>query len=93
MDLRRRGMLVNHKRVARMMQEDNLLAARHSEWLKAKDRGDELEIYLNLASRLKISGTNQLWIGDITFIRLDREFVYLAVGPRRLLSQSRGVGA
>jgi transposase InsO family protein len=39
----------------------------------------ELEIYLNLASRMKVRGPNQLWIADITYIRLKAEFVYLAV--------------
>lgn len=78
-ELRRRGMAVNHKRVARMMQEDNLLAARKTEWLRATGRADEQEIYLNLARRLKTSGINQLWIADITFVRLKTEFLYLAV--------------
>jgi len=79
MELRHRGMAVNNKRVARMMQEDNLLAARHSEWLRASGPAYELEIYLNLAKRMKISGTNQLWFADITFVRLKTEFIYLAV--------------
>ncbi|HMD10172.1 MAG TPA: IS3 family transposase [Candidatus Acidoferrum sp.] len=78
-ELRRRGLAVNHKRVARMMQADNLLAIRNCEWLGATDSNTELEIYLNLASRLKISGTNQLWVADMTYIRLRTEFVYLAV--------------
>jgi transposase InsO family protein len=63
-ELRRRGMAVNHRRVARMMQADNLLAIRNCEWLGATDSNTELEIYLNLASRLKISGPNQLWVAD-----------------------------
>jgi putative transposase len=79
MELRHRGMAVNHKRVARMMQEDNLLAVRHAEWLRASGPAYELEIYLNLAKRIKISGTNQLWIADITFVRLKTEFIYLAI--------------
>jgi putative transposase len=79
MELRHRGMAVNHKRVAQMMQEDNLLVARHTEWLRASGPAYELEIYLNLAKRMKISGTNQLWIADITFVRLKTEFIYLAV--------------
>ena len=38
-----------------------------------------LEVYLNLAGRMKLTGINQLWVADITYIRLQREFVYLAV--------------
>ena len=43
------------------------------------DSKHELEVYLNLASRMKLTGINQLWVADITYIRLQREFVYLAV--------------
>jgi len=78
-ELRQRGMLVNHKRVARMMRKDNLLTVRHRELLRAAAPSGDLEIYLNLASRLKVGGPNQLWIADITYIRLKTEFVYLAV--------------
>ena len=45
----------------------------------ATDRCDELEIYLNLARRVKVRGPNQLWIADMTYVRLKAEFVYLAV--------------
>jgi hypothetical protein len=41
--------------------------------------GHELEVYLNLAVRMKVTGINQLWVADITYIRLAAEFVYLAV--------------
>jgi putative transposase len=78
-ELRRLGMLVNHKRVARMLREDNLLAIRNRESSRATEENDGLEIYLNLARRLKICGTNQLWIADITYVRLKTEFIYLAV--------------
>jgi putative transposase len=78
-ELRRRGLAVNHKRVARMMQADNLLAIRNRAWLGATDSNTGLEIYLNLASRLKISGPNQLWVADMTYIRLRTEFISLAV--------------
>jgi putative transposase len=78
-ELRRRGMMVNHKRVSRMMRADNLLMIRNRERKPVTDPEHELEIYLNLASRMKVSGLNQLWIADITYIRLKAEFVYLAV--------------
>jgi putative transposase len=78
-ELRRRGMLVNHKRVARLMREDNLLAIQPRAFVVTTDSDHELEVYLNLASRMTLTGTNQLWVGDITYIRLHREFVFLAV--------------
>jgi transposase InsO family protein len=78
-ELRRRGMAVNHKRVARIMREDNLLAVQPRAFVVTTDSQHKLEVYLNLAARLKLTGINQLWVADITYIRLRREFVYLAV--------------
>ena len=78
-ELRRRGMIVNHKRVARIMREDDLLAMQPRAFMVTTDSDHELEVYLNLASRMKLTGVNQLWVGDITYIRLKSEFVYLAV--------------
>jgi transposase InsO family protein len=78
-ELRRRGMLVNHKRVARLMREDNLLAAQPKSFVVSTESDHQLEVYLNLAKRMKLTGVNQLWVADITYIRLKREFVFLAV--------------
>ncbi len=78
-ELRRRGMLVNHKRVARMMREDGLLGIQPRAFVVTTDSDHELEVYLNLARRMKLTGINQLWVADITYIRLQAEFVYLAV--------------
>jgi len=78
-ELRRRGMQVNHKRVARLMRQDNLLAVQPKSFVVTTDSAHELEVYLNLASRMKLTGVNQLWVADITYIRLCREFVFLAV--------------
>jgi transposase InsO family protein len=78
-ELRRGGMLVNHKRVARIMHEDNLLAVQPRAFVVTTDSQHALEVYLNLAGRMKLTGINQLWVADITYIRLHREFVYLAV--------------
>ena len=78
-ELRARGMIVNHKRVVRVMREDNLLAVR-KEWFRPVAHSlRAVRIYLNLASRMTVSGPNQLWAADITYIRLACEFVYLAV--------------
>ena len=78
-ELRRRGMRVNHKRVLRMMKEDNLLAVQPRAFIQTTDSQHEWDIYLNLAGRMKLTGVDQLWVADITYIRLKAEFVYLAV--------------
>src|SRR5690242_15976266 len=78
-ELRRQGLQVNHKRVARPMREDNLLAVQPRAFVVTTDSKHQLEVYLNLAQRLKLTGINQLWVADITYIRLLTEFVYLAV--------------
>jgi len=78
-ELRRRGLVVNHKRVARLMREDNLLAVQPRAWVQTTASSHELTVYLNLASRMQLTGVNQLWVADITYIRLQTEFVYLAV--------------
>ena len=78
-ELRRRGLLVNHKQVARLMREDNLLAVQPRAFVVTTDVQHDLEVYVNLASRLTLTGINQLWVADITYIRLRTEFVYLAV--------------
>jgi putative transposase len=78
-ELQRRGMPVNRKRVQRLMQEDNLLAVQRRAFKVTTDSKHDFEVYLNLASRLKLTSINQLWVADITYIRLRTEFVYLAV--------------
>jgi putative transposase len=78
-ELRRRGMQANHKRVLRMMRRDNLLALRRRRFVVTTNSNHKFEVYLNLARRMKLSGMDQLWIADITYIRLQAEFVYLAV--------------
>jgi transposase InsO family protein len=78
-ELRRRGMAVNHKRVLRMMREDNLLAVPPQGFVVTTDSDHGFEVYLNLAGRMKLTGIDQLWVADLTYIRLKAEFVYLAV--------------
>jgi len=78
-ELRRRGMRVNHKRVLRILREDNLLGVQPRRFVVTTDSDHRFEVYLNLASRMKLTGINQLWVADITYIRLKKEFVYLAV--------------
>jgi putative transposase len=78
-DLRRRGMVVNHKRVLRIMREDNLLAIRYRKYILTTNSQHDCPVYLNLAARMSVTGVNQLWVADITYIRLRDEFVFLAV--------------
>ena len=78
-ELHRRGLRVNRKRVQRLMQQDNLLALQRRAFKVTTDSKHDFEVYLNLARRLKLTGINQLWVADITYIRLAKEFVYLAV--------------
>ena len=72
-------MLVSHKRAARWMREDSQLAVHPKAFVVKTDSDHELEVYLNLAGRMKLTGVNQLWVADITYIRLHREWVFLAV--------------
>lgn len=62
-----------------MMQEDNLLALRRRRWVVTTDANHKFEVYLNLARRMRLTGIDQLWVADITYLRLQAEFVYLAV--------------
>jgi len=79
-ELRRRGWKVNHKRVRRIMREDNLLCLRRRRFVvRTTDSNHDRPIYPNLAADLKRTGIDQLWVADITYIRLEMEFVYLAV--------------
>jgi transposase InsO family protein len=77
--LQHAGWEVNRKRVLRLMRVDNLLCLRKRAFVRTTDSNHELRIYPNLARELKPSGLNQLWVADITYIRLLLEFVYLAV--------------
>lgn len=77
--LHRQGVEANHKRVLRLMREDNLLCLRKRRFISTTDSRHSLLIYPNLVPELTLSSINQLWVADITYIRLLREFVYLAV--------------
>jgi putative transposase len=78
-ELQRRGWTVNHKRVYRLMREDNLLCLRKRKFVVTTDSDHGLPIYPNRARTMVLTGLDQLWVADITYIRLLAEFVYLAV--------------
>lgn len=79
LELEKRGWVVNHKRVLRLMREDNLLALQPKQFVITTDSDHSLEIAVNLARRMKLTAINQLWVADITYIQVWREFVFLAV--------------
>ena len=77
--LQQAGWLVNHKRVARMLREDNLLSIRRRPFVGTTWSDHGFTIFPNLARGMVLQAPNQLWVADITYIRLKNEFVYLAV--------------
>jgi putative transposase len=78
-ELKRRGWAVNRKRVSRLMRQDNLLCLRKRKFIVTTDSDHRLPIYPNLAGSMQLTGVNQLWVADITYIRLQIEWVFLAV--------------
>ena len=77
--LRREGWGVNHKRVLRLMREDNLLCVRQRQFVLTTDSNHRWPVYPNLAAARIVETINQLWVADITYVRLREQFVYLAV--------------
>ena len=77
--LQQEGWRVNGKRVLRLMREDNLLCLRQRKWIRTTDSSHRLPVYPNLVPELVLTGMNQLWVADITYIRLRWEFIYLAL--------------
>ena len=78
-ELKRRGWNANHKRVYRILREDNLLCVRKTKFIATTDSSHGRKVYPNLARNMVLTGVDQLWVADITYIRLSEEFVFLAV--------------
>ena len=78
-ELRRRGWSVNAKRVYRILREDNLLCVRKRKFVVTTNSNHGRKIYPNLAPEMVLTNVDQFWRADITYIRLQDEFVYLAV--------------
>jgi putative transposase len=78
-ELRRRGWTVNPKRVRRLMREDNLLCVQKRKFVVTTDSNHGKKVYPNLAREMVLTDVDQLWVADITYIRLREEFVFLAV--------------
>ena len=77
--LRREGWIVSPKRVHRLLRQDNLLCVRKRKFVVTTDSHHSRRVYPNLAGRMVLTGIDQLWVADLTYIRLETEFVYLAV--------------
>lgn len=79
-ELRRAGIAVNHKRVLRVMREDNLLCLRRRAFVSATtDSVHGWRVVPNLTHGMELTGIDQLWVADITYIRMREEFAFLAV--------------
>ncbi len=77
--LRRAGVMVGEHVVRRILRTDNLLAIRKRKFVMTSDSRHTYTVYPNLAQYVQVSAVNQLWVADITYLRLGKEFVYLAV--------------
>ncbi len=77
--LKREGMIINHKRVLRIMQEESLICKIKKKWITTTDSKHKYPVYPNLLKDAKVTGVNQAWVSDITYIRILTAFVYLAV--------------
>ena len=78
--LHRAGWPVNHKRVLRLMREDNLLCLRRASFVPTTtDSRHGWRVVPNLARGMALTGLDQLWVADITYVRMAEEFAYLAI--------------
>ncbi len=77
--LRRDGTIVNHKRIQRVMREAGLICKVTKKWVTTTDSNHRYPIYPNLLKEVEVTGVNQAWVSDITYIRILTAFVYLAV--------------
>lgn len=88
------GQVVNRKRVQRLMREDNLLVLRKRRYVVTTDARHTYAVYPNLAGEIEATSANQLWVADITYVRLRESFIYLAVildaWSRRVVGWSLG---
>jgi putative transposase len=77
--LRHRGLVVNHKKIRRLMREHDLQPRRRRRYVATTDGDHDLPIFPNLAKDLTPNGPNQLWVADITYVAITASFVYVAV--------------
>jgi putative transposase len=77
--LRRAGWIVSLTRVQRVRRQDNLLAVRRRKFVVTTDSDHDFLVYPNLSQYMVLTAVNQLWVADITYLRLASQFVYFAV--------------
>lgn len=77
--IQRAGFVVGEEKVRRILRMDNLLAVRRRKFVVTTDSNHRFRIHPNLAESMQLTAVNQLWVADITYIRLQREYVFLAV--------------
>jgi putative transposase len=95
-ELKAHGWEVNRKRVQRILREDNWLCVAKRKFVVRTDSAHGRKVYPHLAASMVLTGVNQLWVADLTYIRLEEEFVYLAVildaYSRRVIGWCLGAG-
>ena len=77
--LRQQGMVVNHKKIRRLMREHDLQPRTRRRFTTTTDSNHDQPIFPNLAREMILDGPDQLWVADITYVRLEEAFAYLAV--------------
>src|SRR5262249_22517828 len=77
--IQRAGFAVGEEKVRRILRGDNLLAVRHRKFIVTTESNHRFRVYPNLAESMELTAVNELWVADITYIRLQREFVFLAI--------------
>lgn len=78
-ELNRRGIQINHKKVLKLMREENILCRRKKKFRPVTTQSNHnCRVYPNLAKDIEVTGLNQVWVADITYVGLPREFIYLS---------------
>jgi putative transposase len=77
--LRHRGLIVNHKKIRRLMRQHDLQPRRRRRYVATTDSAHEMPIFPNLTKDMTPTGPNQLWVADITYVAITASFVYVAV--------------
>ena len=78
-EIEKAGLVVGVKKVRGIMRQDNLLAVRRRKFVVTTDSAHPYRVFPKLAQYVELTGINQLWVADLTYLRLENEFVYLAV--------------